>query len=181
MYYLYVDNSNVWIEGQRIAAVKRRMASDLGSAIRNGIVDTSWRIDFGRLHDFAVGNCPNEIARAVLYGTRPPPNDSLWTIAERHGFEVVVFDRNAANREKKVDTRITVDIMRDSLMGVRPGVDTMILVAGDADYVPVAEDLRKRGIKFEVFFWQQASTELKTACSRFVLLDPYIDHLSLSR
>jgi hypothetical protein len=32
------------------------------------------------------------IGRAVLYGSRPPPNDSLWAATERKGFEVVVHD-----------------------------------------------------------------------------------------
>jgi hypothetical protein len=38
-------------------------------------------------------------------------NDSLWNIATSKGFEVVVFDRNVANREKKVDTKIATDMI----------------------------------------------------------------------
>ena len=178
MYYLYVDNSNVWIEGQRVAAVERGMTPNIRTAMNSNIVDTSWRIDFGRLHRFAAGDCPSSIARAVLYGTRPPPNDSLWATAEHYGFETRIFDRNAANQEKKVDVQIAVDIITDS-MSMQPGVDTVILVAGDADYVPVAESLDRRGIKLEVFFWQHASAELKDQCSKFVSLDRDLDHLSL--
>jgi hypothetical protein len=77
--YLYVDNSNVWIEGMRVSAVANAIAPDLWTAIDNRIVDYNWKIDFGKLHEFAGGD---EIGRAVLYGSRPPANDSLWAIAK---------------------------------------------------------------------------------------------------
>lgn len=47
--FLYVDNSNVWIEGMHVAAVEHGMAPDIWAAQEQRICDTSWRIDFGRL------------------------------------------------------------------------------------------------------------------------------------
>ena len=61
-----------------------------------------------------TGGEKDDVGRAVLYGSRPPKNDSLWASAERHGFEVIVYDRNAANKEKKIDTQITADMIEDS-------------------------------------------------------------------
>lgn len=55
----------------------------------------------------------SSVSRAVLYGSRPPANDSVWRAAEAQGFEVVVYDRNAANREKKIDTKIVTDLIGD--------------------------------------------------------------------
>jgi uncharacterized LabA/DUF88 family protein len=55
------------------------------------------------------------------------------------------------------------------------------LVAGDADYVPVVEGLKGRGFRFDVVFWEHANHELKAACSNFVSLDPYLEHLALAR
>lgn len=176
--FLYVDNSNVWIEGMHVAAAARGHAPDVWSAVINKICDYSWTIDFGKLHEFAGGD---DIGRAVLYGSRPPQNDTLWLIAKKKGFEVVVHDRNVANREKKVDTTITRDITKDSYERMKPGADEVTLVAGDGDYVPVVEDLITRGFKFDVAFWEHANHELKESCSHFVALNPWLDHLALAR
>src|SRR5438105_7969280 len=53
--FLYVDNSNVWIEGMHVSAVAKGMAPDIWTAQQERICDYSWKIDFGRLHDFAGG------------------------------------------------------------------------------------------------------------------------------
>jgi uncharacterized LabA/DUF88 family protein len=176
--FLYVDNSNVWIEGMHVAAVQRSMAPDIWSAQVERITDPTWKMDFGRLYEFAGGEAA-EVARAYLFGSRPPPNDSLWEVARRRGFEPVIYDRNIRNREKKIDTGIATAIMRDSYELVKPG-DEITLVAGDRDYVPTAEDLQRRNIPLVVMFWDHASGELKEAASKFVALDPYLDHLAHS-
>jgi len=66
--------------------------------------------------------------------------------------------------------------MRDSFQRIKPG-DTVTLVAGDSDYVPVAEDLTARGLGFDVVFWNHAARELKDVATKFVSLDPYLEHL----
>lgn len=106
----------------------------------------------------------------------PPPNDSLWQAAERQGFEVVVYDHNVANREKKVDTKIATDITADSFLLLTEG-DEITLVAGDRDYVPVAEEVTSRGLAFHVVFWDHAAIELKETATSFTSLNPYLDHL----
>ncbi len=100
------------------------------------VCDYNWKMDFGRLFNFAGGEEESEVGRAVLYGTRPPPNDSLWAVAKKKGFEVVVYDRNIAGREKKIDTKIATDIIADSFQLMNPKRDQITLVAGDSDHVP---------------------------------------------
>jgi uncharacterized LabA/DUF88 family protein len=175
--FLYVDNSNVWIEGMHVAAVQQGVAPNIWVA-QGAKITVSFRLDFGRLHEFAGGD-RSSIGRAVLYGSRPPANDSLWKMAESRGFEVVVFDRNAANREKKIDTQITADIIEDALTRMMPGSDEVTLVSGDRDYVPAVEKVRSRGVAFHVVFWAHAARELRDAASSFTELDGYLDHLSL--
>ncbi|MFL6286538.1 MAG: NYN domain-containing protein, partial [Pyrinomonadaceae bacterium] len=60
---------------------------------------------------------------------------------------------------------------------MNPSNDEVTLVAGDGDYVPTIEKLRKRGFEFHVVFWEHASRELKAAASKFVSLNPYLDFL----
>jgi uncharacterized LabA/DUF88 family protein len=175
---LYVDNSNVWIEGMHVAAVKKGLAPNVWTAQKDKTCDYGWKIDFGKLFQFAGGD-KADVKHAVLFGSRPPPNDTLWDAAKRKGFEVVVYDRNIAGKEKKIDTDVVATMMEDSYELVDPIKDEMTLVAGDADYVPAIEKLRKRKIQVHVVFWNHAAKELRESATKFVALDPYLDHLRL--
>lgn len=97
---LYVDNSNVWIEGMHVAAVNKGLAPNVRMAQKEKICDYRWKIDFGKLFQFAGGE-KAEVKHAVLFGSRPPPNDTLWDAAKRKGFEVIVYDRNVAGKENR--------------------------------------------------------------------------------
>jgi len=176
---LYVDNSNVWIEGMHVSAVAKGTAPDIWTAQDHKICDYGWKIDFGKLFEFAGGE-KTDVKRAALFGSRPPPNDTLWAAAKRKGFEVHVYDRSVRNREKKIDTDIAATIVEDSFTILDPKADEITLVAGDADYVPVIEKIRKRNITFHVVFWAHAARELREAASKFVALDPYLEHLRLN-
>lgn len=176
--FLYVDNSNVWIEGMHVSAVESGNAPDIWSALEHRICDYGWKIDFGKLYEFAGGQS-SEVGRAVLYGSRPPKNDSLWAMAEKKGFEVVVHDRNIANKEKQIDTHVVTDMVADSYELMKPGEDEITLVAGDKDYVPTVERLKARGLDVHVVFWDHASQELKTVATRFISLNAYLDYLRL--
>ena len=164
--FLYVDNSNVWIEGMHVSAVKRGIAPDIWAAQQERITDPDWKMDFGKLYEFAGGQS-TEVGRAVLFGSRPPPNDSLWEIARRRGFEVIVYDRNIRNREKKVDTSISTEIVSDLYESMSPDVDEITLVAGDSDYVPTVEKVCSADSS-SMSFWAHASRELREACTKFV-------------
>jgi uncharacterized LabA/DUF88 family protein len=172
--YVYVDNSNVFIEGQRVSAVENGLALSIWDAMSNRIIDVSYRIAFGKLLTFVAGDRPENIRRAALFGSRPPKNDSLWKIAERAGFETVIIDRNVANREKKIDTGIVTAMVADAYKRVQKNEDTMTLVAGDGDFVPAIEQLREDDYRVEVVFWEHASIELKKACNKFTSLNPYL-------
>jgi hypothetical protein len=174
--FLYVDRSNVWIEGMHVSAVQIGMVPDLWTAQQHKICDTSWQLDFGKLFQFAGGE-RDEVKHAVLFGSRPPPSDSIWEAAKRKGFEVVVYDRNVRNKEKKIDTDIVATMMQDSYEFVTPNQDEMTLVAGDADYVPMIEKLKARNIPVHVCFWDHASKEIRECASKFVSLNPFLNHL----
>src|SRR6266446_2464780 len=63
--YLYVDNSNVWIEGMHVSAVAKGLAPDIRTAQEQKICDHGWSYDFGKLLKFAGGE-REDIGRAVL-------------------------------------------------------------------------------------------------------------------
>jgi len=178
--FVYVDNSNVWIEGKFVAAVEQDLAFDIRDAHARNISVASWKYDFGKLLTL-VGGVRNGLKKAVLFGSRPPQNDSLWEAARQCGFEVTVEDRSLDNLEKKIDTGVISAMMgdaMDAILNQKAGETEMVLVAGDSDYVPAVKLLIQRGFKVTVCFWYHASRELKEAASEFFLLDPYVEQIS---
>lgn len=175
--WIYVDNSNVFIEGQRVSAVQQGMALDIYDAMTNRIIDTGYRISFGKLYQFIAGTERKDTARAMLFGSRPPQNDAIWDVAKRAGFEVVTHDRNAANKEKKIDTGIVTEMTRDAYRNAAPG-DVFTIVSGDSDYVPTVETLINDGFQVDVVFWDHAARELREACSNFISLNPHMNTLT---
>jgi uncharacterized LabA/DUF88 family protein len=174
--WIYVDNSNVFIEGKRVSAIKKGLALDVWEAIENRILDNEYRMSFGKLYQFVAGQDRNETARAMLFGSRPPANDAIWDMAKRAGFEVVTEDRNASNREKKIDTGIVAALTRDAYKNAKKS-DVFTLVSGDADYVPAIRQLIEDGFNVDVVFWDHAARELKEACSTFISLNKHLENL----
>jgi hypothetical protein len=87
--YTYVDNSNLFIEGQRVSAVKNKIAKDIFDAMNRKVVDTSWNIDYGRLHELVCGN-KKDIGCANLWG-------SPWV----HPHRLILFGRWSSKKDSK--------------------------------------------------------------------------------
>lgn len=179
MNFTYVDNSNVFFEGRRASAVAKKLpgAETYVDAMNNKIMDTSWNLDYGRLHEFACGD-KTDIGCAKLWGS-PPPSDSFWAMVKKNGFDVKTYEKNFAGKEKKVDVAIAHQITKDAYSGViKKGTDEVTLVAGDKDFVPVIADLVENGFKVYVVFWDNAAPELKAACTKFISLNPFLNNLT---
>jgi len=136
-------------------------------------------MSFGKLHEFLTGNDLTKIKRVALFGSRPPPNDSIWRYAKEAGFELHLEDRNFANKEKKIDTGIATLMTKDAYKHGDPDTDLFVLVAGDRDYVPTLNELTKDGYKVEVVFWNHAARDLADAATRFIPLDDHLEYLRL--
>lgn len=174
---IYVDNSNVWIEGKYHSAVKKGMVANIFDAHDNKICDMPWAYDFGQLLAIACDGDVSAIKRAVLYGSRPTDRDSLWNAAKRVGFEVFTPDRNARNKEKRVDTGFDKEVLKDLYKGVITAEDEIILIVGDSDHFPVAEAIEEEGMKYTLVFWDNASELLKSHSSKYISLNQYIHQL----
>jgi uncharacterized LabA/DUF88 family protein len=173
----YVDNSNLSIEGMRISAVRKGLASSIEDAVRRNVVDYEWTYDFDRLHGLI---CPAGIpmAKPVLFASQRKPQERLWRAAGMAGFEVVLFNRNGT-REKQVDTEIACRMLDDSVttMNAAHG-DKAVLLSGDSDHLPAVRRLANNGIATLVLFWEHAtSAELRSEAD-FMPLDPFFDLLT---
>src|SRR5437867_719464 len=125
--HIFLDNSNLWIEGQRFASEPSGQTEHK---------DASYRIDFGKILGFVSNG--REVVEARLYGSEPPPNDTVWNQAKAEGFKPKIFQRNFRDREKKVDSQMIVD-MTVAVFTHTPKDRVLAFLAGDADYLPPAE------------------------------------------
>lgn len=121
--------------------------------ITNAEQDRSFRFDFGRL---ALEICRDTdgntrgIASAFIAGVIPD-DDSFWRIArDKGGFEVRRGYIGARNRSKQDDAYLIADLVET--VCTKQGPSTVVLVAGDADYVPALIKALDRGWRTEVAF-----------------------------
>ncbi|MGC1495413.1 MAG: NYN domain-containing protein [Sulfitobacter sp.] len=175
--YVYVDYSNLFIEGQRVSAVLNRQVGSITDAMATRTIDYNYRIDIDQLYHFLAGVRPKDIQRAVLFGSETPDNQWLWALAQKAEFETITHFRNAANKEKRVDASLITELLRDAY---KRGTtkDVFRLVAGDGDYIPAVQRLVDDGYNVEVLFWDHASHGLVKACTNFTSLTNRLDWLA---
>lgn len=178
--FTYIDNSNLFIEGRRVSAVAKEMASNIYEAMNFGILDFSWNIDYRDLHLFLCGQNKSEIGAAKLWGS-PPPGDTFWNHVERQGFTKTVYDKNFGGKEKKVDVAIAHAMTKDAYTIINKSEDEITLVAGDKDFEPVVSDLVNEGFNVQVVFWDHAAKELKDAASSFLSINKYLNTIGKYR
>ena len=119
-----------------------------------------YRFDFGRLllaaaRD-AAGNARG-VGTAYVAGIIPD-DDSFWEIATATGFTVRRGYLGSQNRSKQDDAYLITDMV--STLYEAEGPSTIVLVAGDADYVPPLKKALAKGWRVEVLF---VSTGLSVA------------------
>jgi hypothetical protein len=178
--FVYADNSNIWIEGKFHLAVAHGRCPNVEKAHENKISE-DWRYDFGRLLEVACRGDVSDIKRAVLYGSRPTDNDSLWNAAKRVGFEVFAPERNAGNKEKGVDAGLIMQAAKDVYSGaISAAADEVILILGDADYFPLIEALNEYDIPVTLVFWNNAAQSLRAGCKNFISLNQHINDIEIN-
>lgn len=152
--HVFVDNSNIWIQAQKLGSHVRKFTTELDPRIR---------IEMGKLFEIALSERP--VASFSLYGSRPPNADSLWQKVKDLGIEGKIFDKShITGREKRVDTEIVHDI--DSLIfNSDIKKSTIILVSGDLDFLSVIKSAVKNNWNMEVLIWSNAiAKHVKNFC-----------------
>ncbi len=165
--HLFIDNSNIFIEAQRVARSKYYYDDELVIRLR---------INYGNLLDEVRQN--RKLKETVLVGSRPPNNDSFWNKLRTFGIEPKIFDRSFySGKEKKVDAELQ-NAIRDTLED-NPTPGTIAIIAGDQDYIPTLERCVKRKWQVEIYFWDQASSVLKSMQgANFINLDSSFERIT---
>ena len=141
--YVFVDNSNTWILGQKALAKKNQL--------KDSVYDLRFRMDYGEL--LGLLSKGRGIAKAKLYGSRPPPNDHIWKVAEQHGFTPEIFDRSTSGQEKGVDVAMGCGITRtlDKDIDSNKENKVLILATGDYDFIAPINDALKEQVHVELW------------------------------
>lgn len=133
----------------------------------------NFRIDFGRLLLEATktaAGTPRGVKSAYIAGVIPD-DDSFWKVAHDKGFTVRRGYLGAGSRSKQDDAYLITDLT--ATLYEKPGPSTIILVAGDADYVPPLERSLSKGWRNEVaFIARGVSTALTPVAHEFRLMSP---------
>lgn len=178
-YFVFVDNSNVWIEGKRASAVQKGSVTSMQEAHDRNIEDSSWRIDFGRLLNLITGGHTEFVKKAVLFGSKPPQNDTLWRAAQSANFEVKINERNAANKEKNVDTSMAVAAIACLYKEAKIG-DVFVFVTGDGDFSSAITQIKSEKNQIKIAFWENASKTIKEQADEFINLSKKINDITWS-
>lgn len=156
--FVFVDDSNLWISGKKVQAQKLKL--------KDAKEDPRFRVDLGRLLELTVGK--RDIFQAHLYGSSPPPNDSVWRAISQKNFKVEVFDRAGGveyGREKEVDHAMTAAVTEWATMltydrDLQAQIDkknvAFVVVTGDRDMKAAIDITIKRKIKVELWSWRDS-------------------------
>ncbi|TCO80394.1 uncharacterized LabA/DUF88 family protein [Plasticicumulans lactativorans] len=114
-----------------------------------------YRVDFGRLLTTASkdANGKTRYVKSAYIAGVIPDDDSFWKIAEHQGFIVrrgYLSSSGGQTRSKQDDAYLITEIT--STLYEQKGPSTIVLVAGDADYVPPLIRANEKGWRVEVAF-----------------------------
>ncbi len=128
------------------------------------------KIDYSKLLQEVVEN--RELIRAVAYAVHKPDVDqSGFTDAlKRLGYEIKTKElrlRPDGTAKGDWDMGIAIDTI-----AIAPKLDTIVLVSGDGDFVPLVEMLKAHGCRVEVVsFRKSTAVELVEASTKYTAIE----------
>ena len=142
----------MWIEGKKLAAKQANLKC---------VEDPRLRLDIGKVTDVVASG--RDVAWGILYGSEPPPIDSVWEKIREHGWQVVTSERSfVTKKEKQVDQHMVADITE--MVSDRSVVKgKIVLVTGDADVIPAIRKGLRKNWSFDIWMWASGiSKKLRT-------------------
>lgn len=153
---IYIDNSNLWIQGQKTYAESRGLREPW---------DPMWRFDVGSLKAVLLeksGLLPEErdyTVKVRLYSSTLLPVDTVWRAIESYNVQVSTFARCSwTGRRKEVDAEIIADSVDESSDDYhRAAGSVFMIVSGDRDLDRAVQKIsQKHGFRVHVWSWRNA-------------------------
>lgn len=137
------------------------------------------RVHFGRVVEEAVGS--RSLVRAIAYVITTEARDeaNFFEALEKLGIEIKTKDLQVfydGSKKADWDVSIAIDAIR-----IAHKVDSVVLVSGDGDFVPLAQHLKQMGVQVEVAcFDKSVSARLKEEADIFLDLSSGLDYFLIS-
>jgi hypothetical protein len=176
--FVYCDNSNIFIEAQRIAEE------------RNEHVDARYRVRINFDNMLRLAHADRPMRKAITAGSVPPELRQLWNRMEHQGVRVELFNRIRADlgEQEIPDQRLQLEMMKDALIWADdPGI-VVLLTGNGAGYLEgvgfqsALELMRQRGWRVEVLSWAHSCNfrmrEWVEQNGVFVPLDDFYDSIT---
>ena len=166
---VFVDGSNIY---HGLKAYNQAHGHEMGRGVR---------IDYDKLVRVLVDG--RGLRRAYFYGSYAQEGDPSWSFFETlsyGGFKVRAFPLRAVAQtyvEKGVDMNVTLDMM---LHASRKHVDTVVLVSGSSDYLPLLETVQDMGVRVEIAaFRESTSPRLIKAADHYIDLEHRVPDVAI--
>jgi uncharacterized LabA/DUF88 family protein len=175
---LFVDGENFTIRAAVIANTHQITLAEGPHYAKDVFV---WMPGLGATHVLAQprkGNQLEQYAARAHYYTSLVGDDGKLLRARKAlralGFQPQVFKRGANQKKSKgVDVTLTKDLLVNAF---HRNYDVAVIIAGDGDYVPVIEELKRMGRTVYVAFFTEdqagLNEELRLCCDKFFTLSP---------
>jgi hypothetical protein len=181
---LFVDGENLTLRAQALVASMAKFSLPPGPLYREDVFVWLPRTacehgaaDLSIFHDVHLGGPPlRSIYYTSLVGdeeTLQKVRTDLWTLE----FQPEVFKKTARDQKAKgVDISLTKDMLSHAFLD---NYDIAVLVAGDGDYVPLVQEIKRLGKRVHLCFFagQGLNPNLKLAADHFAdLTQDFMQH-----
>ena len=176
--FIYWDNSNIFIEAQRLAEE------------RNEHVDARYRVRINFDNILRLAHADRPMRKAVAAGSVPPELRHLWNRMENRGVEVKLFNRIRSDLgEQEIPDRLLQLEMLEDAMDYNGDPGIVVLMTGDgAGYLAgggfhsTLERMHRRGWRIEILSWSHSCNfrmrEWAQENGVFVALDDFYDSIT---
>ncbi|KAK3897041.1 hypothetical protein C8A05DRAFT_48187 [Staphylotrichum tortipilum] len=186
--FVYIDNSNLWIQGQRTYAEKNKL---------NTSWDPRWRFDAGKVKNVLLSGSGLSADEETfdyeisLYGSTPPPVDTVWKAIQAHNIKVRTHPRSSwTRREKEIDSDIIADSVSNATAASFNGTRAVfIIVSGDRDLRPAMIKITQMGFHAHLWSWSNGlakiftlpDDEIEKSLFHVHDLDPYLKEVGFTQ
>lgn len=175
-------HAHAFVDGAYLRAVAKRAGKPwanpyvLAQKVIGDYSIQSWAGDPRNAKNTALARVTYYDARGERAEALAPDIEAYWMAVELLPDTQLGFgwlrpsEHGRARRQKAVDTLIAVDMLVGAFTGV---FKVALLIAGDADFVPVVDEVKRRGVMVVLATDQaSASEELRRCADRVVLVGP---------
>lgn len=181
--HIFIDNSNLWLQGQKTYATRRNLKVDS---------DPTWRCNILGLKDVIMQQSRLHVdedtegtdVKINLYGSTPHPVETVLSGIESKDINVITSRRSSwTGREKEVDAKIITDIVDQAAEAYYKNIRSeFVLVSGDRDmHFPVDKVATKYGLPVHVWSWMNglsgAYLQENDSLIQVYTLDDYIEEI----